>query len=109
MSLPEPLGHVDFYPNGGELQTGCKSWCGRIICIKSNLLDMFLGACSHSRANDYYIESINAYKDRDAFVSQQCNSWEHFEDGKCTESKLAMGYGLDLKKYDYPIRKISNC
>jgi len=32
-----------------------------------------------------------------------------FEDGKCTESKLAMGYGLDLKKYDYPIRKISNC
>jgi len=109
LSLPEPLGHVDFYPNGGELQTGCKSWCGRIICIKWNLLDMFLGACSHSRANDYYIESINAYKAREAFLSQECNSWEDFEDGKCTESKLAMGYGLDLNKYDYSIRKISNC
>merc|ERR1712214_24977 len=53
-----------------------------------------------------YIESINAYKAREAFLSQECDSWEDFEDGKCTESKLAMGYGLDLKKYDYPIRNI---
>ena len=102
LSLPETLGHVDFYPNGGQHQTGCNDMCvGGIGCIEINLWDLVSGSCSHSRANEYYIESINTYKAGEAFVSQRCDSWKHFEDQKCTAFKMTMGYGLDIKKYDY--------
>ncbi|ESO12284.1 hypothetical protein HELRODRAFT_158766 [Helobdella robusta] len=48
--LQKPLGHVDFYPNGGKQQTGCLT-----------------NACSHYIATTFMIESVetncfNAYK-----------------------------------------------
>ena len=101
--MPERLGDVDFYPNGGSHQTGCNDLCvGGIGCIQIDLWDLVSGSCSHSRANEYYIESINTYKAGEAFVSKPCESWKDYENQNCHDhlDKMTMGYGLDLNKYD---------
>jgi hypothetical protein len=54
------LGHADFYPNGGSTQPGCGAFLG--------LLNV--AGCSHNKAQDYYIESINAGVD--AFATVTC-------------------------------------
>ncbi len=47
LGLEEPIGHLNFYPNGGKsLQPGCK----------------YLKSCSHSRAPDLYAESYKRNK-----------------------------------------------
>ena len=38
--LPEPLGHADFYPNGGVYQTGCKDLCTGSFCWSYKLFDL---------------------------------------------------------------------
>ncbi|XP_012282290.1 pancreatic triacylglycerol lipase [Orussus abietinus] len=59
LGLPEPIGHADFYPNGGKRQPGC----GR---IRSAIFDnvrvprptIQQAICSHGRSYVYLIESL---------------------------------------------------
>ena len=76
LSPLEPLGHVDFYPNGGKNQPGAIS--------------------SHYRAVEYYIESIYASPAR-IFLSKNCNSWKQFQYNDCHEhtDQLPMGEALN--------------
>ncbi|XP_062615308.1 inactive pancreatic lipase-related protein 1-like [Saccostrea cucullata] len=73
-----PNGHVDFYPNGGTRQPGCK------LSLWSNILHLFQGeveeissniACSHMRAIDYFTESINSSCEFKAYL---CKSYLDF-------------------------------
>ncbi|CAG0898709.1 unnamed protein product [Darwinula stevensoni] len=52
----EPLGHVDFYPNGGESQPGCRNlFIGAIL----DLITRTDGRnCNHRRAHHYFLESL---------------------------------------------------
>lgn len=71
----EPLGHSDYYINGGgPTQPGC-----------------FMPSCSHLRAAEVYIESIRNPK---SFVGVRCESWEQFLKNACVHDDYAvLGYG----------------
>jgi len=96
VSLPEPVGQVDFYPNGGSHQAGCTEICiGGFSCIGFDLIDFILGggACSHKRAHKVYVESIK--NPQISFMSTECDSYESFENGYCDGNNIApMGEGL---------------
>ena len=96
LSLPEKLGDVDFYPNGGAHQPGCNDVCMVGLCFEFNLWDLFSGSCSHSRAHQFYIESIFSAPLHERFVSESCDSWNHFEADDCHSHVefLQMGEGL---------------
>ncbi|XP_044765632.1 lipoprotein lipase-like [Coccinella septempunctata] len=70
-----PIGHADYYPNGGTSQPGC-------------FLDVF-GSCAHSRSYMYFAESIRD-KVRE-FRAFKCDSYSHFKKGKCNSSESVMG------------------
>nr|XP_054766047.1 pancreatic triacylglycerol lipase-like isoform X2 [Lytechinus pictus] len=78
-----PLGHQDFYPNGGRKQAGC------------NLIDLLSG-CSHSRAWKLFTESILSTC---SFTAYPCESWAQFVAGNCgdcgTRGCPIMGYRAD--------------
>lgn len=87
--LEEPLGHADFYPNGGkENQPGC-SLLDVFRRNPTSILEMIF--CSHWRSVLFYAESVN---NPDAFVSINANTWKNFIDKDYNvESKISMGFG----------------
>ncbi|XP_037958802.1 inactive pancreatic lipase-related protein 1 [Teleopsis dalmanni] len=83
LSTIATLGHVDFYPNLGQLsQPGCGiGQEGRIV------------NCNHYRAPRYYAESI---KKSQEFWAYNCGNWLHFLLQRCNEyvktPQTKMGY-----------------
>ncbi|GAV01862.1 hypothetical protein RvY_12504 [Ramazzottius varieornatus] len=91
---PQPMGHMNFYPNGGSLQPGCSKNIvnGVITGPTMNTTDWsdlgtvaaiaFDGAaCSHARAPVLYYESIN---DQDCnMTSYECSDYDKFLAGEC--------------------------
>ncbi|XP_058796743.1 pancreatic triacylglycerol lipase-like [Phymastichus coffea] len=75
--VPNEIGHYDFYPNGGSKQLGCGT-----------------NVCSHSRAYEYYAESIYS---ETGFYGRKCNSLESVESGVCDGDIVIMG-GHSKKK-----------
>ncbi|XP_055632870.1 uncharacterized protein LOC129773297 [Toxorhynchites rutilus septentrionalis] len=66
------LGHVDFFPNGGRAnQPGCGG------------MNDLIGACSHGRSYEYYVESINH---RDAFMAYPCGDLNEYKKQQCQRS-----------------------
>uniref|UniRef100_A0AAV2JLF8 Triacylglycerol lipase n=1 Tax=Knipowitschia caucasica TaxID=637954 RepID=A0AAV2JLF8_KNICA len=81
LGMSEPMGHADFYPNGGEKMPGCKSNSGK----PTNLDAMWEGSvkfdfCNHGRAHEYYTESIVKPQ---GFIGFPCTDKKSYEDGKC--------------------------
>ncbi|KAJ8920081.1 hypothetical protein NQ315_011735, partial [Exocentrus adspersus] len=88
--LWQPIGHVDFFPNGGQEQPGCTDTKGSIVVTH------FEGglsrdiACSHLRAFHLFVESVHHLierkSNRDAceFTSFACpGGLTSFEKGYC--------------------------
>ncbi|XP_043284724.1 pancreatic triacylglycerol lipase-like [Venturia canescens] len=75
--LMEPLGHADFYPNGGRRQPGCAA------------ADFFShGACSHRRAFLLFAESLNSPV---GFKGVRCGPDENSLKGECRGNVGIMG------------------
>ncbi|XP_020284166.1 hepatic triacylglycerol lipase-like isoform X1 [Pseudomyrmex gracilis] len=72
--FPNPLGHVDFYPNGGKRrQPGC-DLKSIVRTVKENFRKVVnqLITCGHNRAWRYYVESVgNPY----GFPASRCPKW----------------------------------
>jgi len=94
LSMPTNLGHMDFYPNGGQHQPGCVPLCTPLTCPVKNLVEFLTGGCSHRRSEQLYIESITAANnDNTDFKSRKCDDYEDFTHGicksKCTDATCA--------------------
>uniref|UniRef100_A0A1B6D7K8 Lipase domain-containing protein n=1 Tax=Clastoptera arizonana TaxID=38151 RepID=A0A1B6D7K8_9HEMI len=83
LGMKEPVGHLDFYPNGGEDQPGCNESIIKYIHLEKGSfykgVKKMLG-CDHLRSHEYFIESINT---RCNFLAVECDTWENFVQGNC--------------------------
>lgn len=93
----QPMGHVDFYPNGGRVQVGCNS------VIVSALSDIIYGKwqtlCNHRRALNFFMDTLETNSCK--FRSFNCESYESYLRGECFECGInhekcsEMGYSTD--------------
>ncbi|XP_059473841.1 pancreatic triacylglycerol lipase-like [Neocloeon triangulifer] len=74
LGFEKPLGHSDFYPNGGSfVQPGCEG-------------NDLTGACSHGRSHEFFVESIKS----NGFVGRACDTWDNFVAGNCAGGATAV-------------------
>ncbi|XP_057704714.1 inactive pancreatic lipase-related protein 1-like [Corythoichthys intestinalis] len=81
LGMSHPIGHIDFYPNGGDQMPGCKVNKGRptdLDAIWEGTKDF--DACNHIRAYQYYQESMVKPQ---GFVGFPCSDASSFAAGKC--------------------------
>ncbi|KAK9298987.1 hypothetical protein QLX08_007896 [Tetragonisca angustula] len=97
--LMKPLGHIDFFPNGGREQPGCNDVKNSVVVshLKDDMLTKEI-ACSHIRAWSYFLESVRKTNESCKFVAWPCSKGTtSFTNGMCfpMESTLwsqEMGY-----------------
>lgn len=69
-------GHASYFPNGGLTQAGCDhNW-----------------KCDHWRSVEYYAESLTSKK----FVAKECDSYNNWKAGKCSNKTTTTMGGLNL-------------
>ncbi|KAL4218198.1 hypothetical protein ACF0H5_022934 [Mactra antiquata] len=95
----EPMGHVDFYPNGGQVQPGCPSSVS--TTLKELIHFEFTEAvdsvvCAHDRAVLYFGESIVNTKCQ--FKALKCESWNHYINNRC-DTEVHSVLGINAIKY----------
>jgi len=80
-----PMGHVDFYLNGGKLQPGCKE-------------SVLGGTCNHGRAQQVMIQAIRGKAEgrNCSFEARPCSSYEAFLNGECLQCGQGRGQGCTL-------------
>ncbi|XP_023235928.1 inactive pancreatic lipase-related protein 1-like [Centruroides sculpturatus] len=102
----EMIGDVDFFPNGGQNNPGCKTLREK---KKSRTFLEFIRPqkeCDHRRAIEFFIASIRY---PECFVAVSCRSYLDFSAGKCScsnETPCAfMGFHAD--QFEHQIRNTS--
>ncbi|XP_057658000.1 uncharacterized protein LOC130894953 isoform X1 [Diorhabda carinulata] len=101
LGTSQPMGHVDFYPNGGRMQKGCSHlFVGAVSDIIWSSPVEGRSLCNHRRAYHLFIDSVSP---RCHFPAFPCDSYEDFLNGKCfpcTEERQCgnMGYYADRSK-----------
>ncbi|XP_067643155.1 lipoprotein lipase isoform X2 [Eurosta solidaginis] len=74
LGLLAPIGHVDYYPNGGVQQPGCEVANADI--------------CAHERAYELVPEM---WSERNEFLAQQCSTLVHINRDNCVWINVKMG------------------
>ncbi|XP_020488965.1 lipase member H [Labrus bergylta] len=88
LGFREPLGHIDFYANGGTDQPNCP---------KTILSGGSYFKCDHQRSVFLYMESLNRTCASRAFP---CSSYKDFLDGKCLSCERFGAAGCPVFGYD---------
>lgn len=80
--LMQPVGHVDFYPNGGKKQPNCDTPPAGSVegIIKGALWKL---KCSHERVREIMISTIANRNGK--YKAFPCASYEDFKAGKCKD------------------------
>lgn len=72
----QPMGHVDFYPNGGRMQTGCSNlFVGAVTDIIWSSAVEGRSLCNHRRAYKFFTDSVSP---KCHFPSFPCDSYDNF-------------------------------
>lgn len=100
LGLYEPIGHVDFYPNGGFNQPGCQRefWKQPNNRFVSSMFSFF--SCSHSRSYKYFIESI-----KNPLMVVACGSYDSYKAGECFDCGSAL---TDSRCIDFGLNSITS-
>lgn len=92
LGMPKAIGHVDFYPNGGNNNPGCDAPMDFYIDQEKGSffwgVQQFL-SCNHVRSHQFMIESIRT---RCPFLAVTCESYEEFKEGRCFNCTGADGH-----------------
>ncbi|XP_028036396.1 uncharacterized protein LOC114247597 [Bombyx mandarina] len=101
LGAAQPLGHVDFYPNGGRVQHGCSNL---FVGAVSDLVLPWAAAspegrslCNHRRAYKFFTDSVSP---KCHFPAFPCNNYDSFLEGRCFPCDASrrcgnMGYYAD--------------
>ncbi|XP_067641470.1 pancreatic triacylglycerol lipase isoform X2 [Eurosta solidaginis] len=96
LGLYERVGHVDFYPNGGDENPGCDIRLqdymkDRKTPIFVTMQEFF--SCNHIRSYQYFTESITS---ECPFMGITCETYEAYKEGVCSSCDedlcIRMGY-----------------
>ena len=115
LGMEQPVGHVDFYPNGGETQPGCSfldfpylpsmsSGVDEIELPEADSVARNLFACGHNRVLDLYTDTIIHGKSC-PLVGHHCSDYDTFSSGNCSSCGVVgdkcslMGYWGTKKRY----------
>nr|XP_004659363.1 pancreatic lipase-related protein 2 [Jaculus jaculus] len=99
--MSQKVGHLDFFPNGGETMPGCqKNALSTIVDIDGLWEGMSnFAACNHLRSYKYYASSI---LNPDGFLGYPCASYQEFQENGCfpcpSEGCPKMGHYADQFK-----------
>ncbi|GFX15328.1 pancreatic lipase-related protein 2 [Trichonephila clavipes] len=103
IGMNEPVGHVDFYPNGGQIQPGCTTSNSLRALLEKGVVEGVRNViCSHMRAPHYFTGTINSQKCH--HIGHRCDSWKAFSQGKCDSCGINdqdcafMSYHIDTQR-----------
>nr|XP_023692284.1 endothelial lipase [Paramormyrops kingsleyae] len=79
IGIQQPIGDIDIYPNGGEVQPGCRLHDVLVTAAAGNFADVM--KCEHERAVHLFVDSL-LNKDHLSFA-YQCTGPDRFKKGIC--------------------------
>ncbi|KAK2853210.1 hypothetical protein Q7C36_008411 [Tachysurus vachellii] len=79
IGIQQPIGHIDIYPNGGDVQPGCA--LGDVLSSAAAGDFMEVMKCEHERAVHLFVDSL-MNKEHMSFA-YQCTGPERFNKGIC--------------------------